>query len=142
MATADIFDTVLGDIPEPKYAPDGKYRALIREVKAAENPNTGNKGRELDFRLLEALSGQDTTGVELSEERVRDTIWVTEKSAFIARETVQKMAPDLLPTVPLKEAFEQLRGREVVIHLKKITTDRTGKPLRFPRLQVDGYEAA
>lgn len=142
MSTADIFDTVLGDIPEPQYAPDGKYRALVTDVKVAENPKNGNRGRELAFRLLEPLSGQDVTGVNLAEERVRDTIWVTDKSSFIARETVQKMAPDITPATKLSEAFEQLRGREVVIHIKKVTTDRNGAALRFPRIQVAGYEAA
>ena len=142
MSNADIFDTILGDIQTKRTAPGGKYRALVHDVKEANNPKNGNRGRELHFRLLDAMNGQDLTDVSLEDEQVRDTIWVTPKSLPIARETIQRMAPDTPSTLGIREAFENLRGREVIIHTELMTMGRDGKPLRFPRLQVTGYEAA
>ena len=140
--TNDIFDVVLGDIQVRRTAPSGKYLAMITEVKEANNPNNGNKGRELHLRLLEAQSGQDLTDVDLTNEQVRDTIWVTAKSQTIARETIQRIAPDTPENMSMREAFENLRGRNVVIHADLITKNMKGEPLRFPRLQVKAYEAA
>ncbi len=140
--TQDVFDTLLGDIQTIKSAPDGTYRALIVDVKEANNPNNGNKGRELHFRLLTPLSGQDMSSVSLQDERVRDTVWVTPKSLNVVRDTViSKIAPDLPATLPIKEAFELLKGRECTITLELETKDRQGNILRFPRHKVKAYAA-
>lgn len=140
--TSDVFDTLLGDIQTIKPAPEGTYRVLITDVKEANNPNNGNRGRELHFRLLTPLSGQDMTNVSLQDERVRDTVWVTPKSTSVVRDTViGKIAPDLPLTLPLREAFELLKGRECTVTLKLETKDRAGAVLRFPRHKVEAYAA-
>ena len=140
--TEDIFDTILGDIEIIRSAPNGEYEAVVAGTKRVSNPATGNKGVEVEFKLLAGTSGQDLNGVDLSAEKVRETFWVTPKSARIVRDTIKQLAPDVPDSVSLGEAFDRLVGRRVMVNLEQITQDRQGNPLRFPRLNVKSYRAA
>ena len=142
MSNEDIFDTILGDIEVVRSAPNGQYEAVIKGHKQVKNPNSGNNGMEVDFTLLSPLSGQDMNGVDLSAERVSETFWVTPKSARIVRDSIKRIAPDLADDISLREAFEHLVGRRVILDLEQQTEDRKGNALRFPRLNVKSFKAA
>ena len=142
MSTDDIFDTILGNIEVIRTAPPGEYEAVVVGSKRVSNPNNGNKGMEVEFKLLAATGSQDLDGVDLSAEKVRETFWVTPKSARIVRDNLKALAPDITDDVSLGEAFDRLTGRRVYLDLEQMTQDRKGNPLRFPRLNVRAYRAA
>lgn len=137
----DLFDTVINsdaaDRPPFRQAPPGDYLAKVREVKEVK-ANSGNRGIELTFTLLEAYHDADMEGVELSKCNLRDTQWVTEAALPYVQERLVRINADT-KGVSIREAMEILPGSEVVVKIKHVTENSRGEPLRTPRLEVTSY---
>lgn len=76
-----MLDQVLTSNPAAaarRPTPEGDYTLVLRSYKEAKNPKNGNEGFELTFGLLEALSGQDLEGVDISRASAYFTLWITE----------------------------------------------------------------
>ncbi len=137
-----LFDEVISvtdsDKPAFRQAPEGNYLATVRAARKVK-ANSGTEGIELQFTMQENLdAGADMDGVDLSRCRLRDTVWVSEKSVDIARRTLSRIAPETVGHT-FTDALDMLPGAEVVVQVKHQTTDRNGTPRNIPYLEVKGY---
>lgn len=137
-----IFDEVVlntdTDKPPFRQAPVGDYLATVRSARRVK-ANSGTEGIAMDFTLQEALSPDaEMDGVDLARCRLRDTVWVTDKSIDIARRTLARINPETVGST-FTDALDILPGSEVVVKVTHQTEDRDGKPLNIPYLEVGGY---
>lgn len=137
----DLFDTIIDNAgaerPAFRQAPVGDYLVVVREAKEVK-ANSGTRGIELNFTLLEYLGDGDMTGVDLSKCRARDTLWVSEKSFEFTKEKLARITSEVVGISP-RDALDVLPGNEVVVRISHETENRDGTPLRTPRLKVDRY---
>ena len=138
---SDLFDTIVtaGDTERPSFrqAPVGDYLASVREARTV-TANTGNKGIEVTFTLQENLNGADMEDVDLAKCRVKDTLWVTEKTIDFVKEKLGRISPET-EGISIRDCVDVLPSSEVVLRIAHITHDREGKELRTPWLEVKGY---
>lgn len=137
-----IFDEVIlntdTDKPAFRQAPVGDYLVTVRSARKTK-ANSGTEGIAMEFTMQEALTPDlDMDGVDLSRCRLRNTVWVTDKSLDIARRTLARISPETVGK-SFTDALDILPGSEVVVKLKHQTEDRDGKPLNIPYLEVDGF---
>lgn len=138
----DLFEKVIesaqAETPSYRQAPVGPYLCVVREAKEVK-AQSGNKGIELTFTLLEALDSEaDMEGVDLSKARLKDTLWVTEKNLPYVQEKISRLSPEAVGQT-FRDALDILPGSEVVLTIGHITEDKDGKPIRTPWLKVDRY---
>lgn len=135
-----LFDEVIehteSDKPPFRQAPVGNYLVTVRQARKVK-ANSGTEGIELQYTMQEALDPDaDMEGVDLSRCRLRQTVWISEKSLDIARRTLARIAPETVGQT-FTDALDILPGAEVVVTVKHITEDRAGQPLNIPYLEVD-----
>lgn len=137
----DLFDSVIDNTgaerPAFRQAPAGDYLVVVREAKEIK-AHSGTRGIEMNFTMLEALDGNDMEGVDLARCRLRDTLWVSEKSVEYTKEKLGRITPEVVG-ISFRDALDVLPGNEVVVRIKHETENRDGTPLKTPRLQVDRY---
>lgn len=139
---SDLFDSIISNAaserPAFRQAPPGEYLAKVQGVKTVK-ANSGTQGLELTFTILEPMnSALDMEGVELAKCRLRDTLWVTEKSLEITQQRLGRINPETIGNT-IRDALDILPGSEVVVRLSHETQNRDGSPLNTPRLKVDAY---
>jgi len=139
---SDLFESVISsnasERPAFRQAPPGDYFVKVQSVKKVK-ANSGTEGLELTFTMVEpAQTTLDMAGVELAKCRLRDTIWITEKSLEIAKERLARINSETQGNT-ISEALDILPGSEVVVRLSHETQNRDGTVLNTPRLKVDGY---
>lgn len=139
---SDLFESVISnnasERPAFRQAPPGDYFAKVQGAKKVK-ANSGTQGLELTFTLIEpAQTTLDMEGVELAKCRLRDTIWVTEKSLEIAKERLARINSDTQGNT-ISDALDILPGSDVVVRLSHETQNRDGTVLNTPRLKVDAY---
>jgi hypothetical protein len=139
---SDLFESVISnnasERPAFRQAPPGDYFAKVQGVKKVK-ANSGTQGLELTFTLVEpAQTTLDMEGVELAKCRLRDTIWITEKSLDIAKERLANINSDTQGNT-ISDALDILPGSDVVVRLSHETQNRDGTVLNTPRLKVDRY---
>jgi len=137
-----LFDTMISatdaEAPAFRQAPEGNYLVTVRAARKVK-ANSGTEGIELQFTIQENLDeGADLEGVTLSKVRLRDTLWVSEKTIERVRRDVVRIEP-ATQGKSLSDAIEDLPGAEVVVKVKHITEDRNGKTLDTPWLEVSSY---
>lgn len=135
-----LFDEVIenteSDRPAFRQAPEGNYLVTVRQARKV-SAKTGTEGIELQFTMQENLDpSADMDGVDLSRCRLRETIWVSEKSIDIARRTLARISPETVGKT-FTDALDILPGVELVAEVKHITEDRNGQPLNIPYLEVN-----
>jgi hypothetical protein len=138
---SDLFDSVItestAERPAFRQAPPGDYLVTIRAAKEVK-ANSGTKGVEFTFTIMENVDGSDLEGVDLSKCRLTDTQWVTEKTLDFVRERFIRIAPETKGTT-IRDAMDILPGNEAIVTIEHETTNRDGTPLRTPRLSVLRY---
>ena len=139
---SDLFESVISnnasERPAFRQAPPGDYFAKVQGAKKVK-ANSGTQGLELTFTLVEpAQTTLDMEGVELAKCRLRDTIWITEKSLDIAKERLANINSDTQGNT-ISDALDILPGSDVVVRLSHETQNRDGTVLNTPRLKVDRY---
>ena len=139
---SDLFESVISnnasERPAFRQAPPGDYFAKVQGAKKVK-ANSGTQGLELTFTLVEpAQNTIDMEGVELAKCRLRDTIWITEKSLEIAKERLVNINSDTQGNT-ISDALDILPGSDVVVRLSHETQNRDGTVLNTPRLKVDRY---
>lgn len=139
---SDLFESVISnnasERPAFRQAPPGDYFAKVQGVKKVK-ANSGTQGLELTFTLVEPTQTTiDMEGVELAKCRLRDTIWVTEKSLEMAKERLANINSDTQGNT-ISDALDILPGSDVVVRLSHETQNRDGTVLNTPRLKVDRY---
>lgn len=137
-----LFDSVIenteSDKPAFRQAPEGNYLVTVRQARKVK-ANSGTEGIELQFTMQENLDDDtDMEGVDLARCRLRNTIWVSEKSIDIARRTLSRIAPETVGQT-FTDALDILPGAEAVVTIQHITEDRNNKPLNIPYLEVKSY---
>jgi hypothetical protein len=132
-----IIDNAGAERPAFRQAPVGDYLVVVREAKEVK-ANSGTRGIELNFTLLEYLGDGDMDGVDLSKCRARDTLWISEKSVEFAKEKMARITPEVVG-ISFRDSLDVLPGNEVVVRVSHETENRDGTPLRTPRLKVDRY---
>ena len=145
---SNLFDDIITasdqtERPAYRQIPPGRYRAIVREAKEV-TANTGNKGIEMVFTVLEPVEPIDLEGSDPAKARLRDTIWITEGTVNSKYPPKDKLAAITAEAVGLsyRDAIQVLPGNEVIVNLKHGYTDRNGEPLRTPRLDVVSYVSA
>lgn len=137
----DLFDTIISnntsERPAFRQAPEGDYLVTVREAKII-TAGTGTKGIEMTFTIQENLNGADLEGVELSKCRLRDTQYVTDKTAEYVVERLGRINPETVGQT-IRDSLDLLPGSEVVVKIKHVTHNRQGEELRTPWLEVSGY---
>jgi len=124
-----IFDTPIGEIEERKYAPVGKYLGTLTKYSMGQSAQKGTPFVEMEFKVLEGLSGQDLEGVDLKTAKFAKKFYVTEDSKNILFETLAKLlGKEEVKGLTPNEALEQSVGRPVqfVVELGK-PNPNTGK---------------
>ena len=138
---ADLFDTVISQTaserPAFRQAPPGDYLATVQSVKFVK-ANSGTQGIELTYTLSEPMHDEDMTGVELAKCRLRDTMWISEKSINIVQERLSRISPEVVGNT-LRDVADILPGNDVVVNLSHETQNRDGTALNTPRLKVERY---
>ena len=139
---SDLFESVISnnasERPAFRQAPPGDYFAKVQGAKKVK-ANSGTQGLELTFTLVEpAQTTLDMEGVDLAKCRLRDTIWITEKSLDIAKERLANINSDTQGNT-ISDALDILPGSDVVVRLSHETQNRDGTVLNTPRLKVDRY---
>ncbi len=139
---ADLFDIVIdssgAERPAFRQAPVGDYVVVVREARKV-TANTGSTGIELQFTMSEYLGDEAAMeGVDLAKCRLRDTLWVTEKTADFTKEKLMRITPEV-QGLSFTDALDVLPGQEVVVKVKHITHNRQGEELKTPWLEVAGY---
>lgn len=139
---SDLFESVISnnasERPAFRQAPPGDYFAKVQGVKKVK-ANTGTQGLELTFTITDpAQTTLDMEGVELAKCRLRDTIWVTEKSLESVRDKLTRINTETGGNT-ITEALDILPGSDVVVSLSHETQNRDGTVLNTPRLKVDRY---
>ena len=139
---SDLFESVISnnasERPAFRQAPPGDYFAKVQGVKKVK-ANSGTQGLELTFTITDpAQTTLDMEGVELAKCRLRDTIWITEKSLDMAKERLANINSDTQGNT-ISDALDILPGSDVVVRLSHETQNRDGTVLNTPRLKVDRY---
>ena len=139
---SDLFESVISsnasERPAFRQAPPGDYFVKVQSAKKVK-ANSGTQGLELTFTMVEpAQTTLDMEGVELAKCRLRDTIWVTEKSLELVRDKLVRINSETQDNT-LTEALDILPGSEVVVRLSHETQNRDGTVLNTPRLKVNNY---
>lgn len=138
---ADLFDTVIQETaserPAFRQAPPGDYLVTVQSVKFVK-ANSGTQGIELTYTLTEPMHGEDMTGVELSKCRLRDTMWISEKSINIVQERLSRITTEVVGNT-LRDVADILPGNDVVVNISHETQNRDGTALNTPRLKVERY---
>lgn len=137
--TKSLLDQVLTSNPAAaprKPTPPGSYSMVVREVKAARNPNNGNEGFEIISGLIDATGGQDVEGVDLSRAQAYYTLWITEGtiSAGIAERVLTELGAfqeGETPRAMLEAAVGNTYDGAVELRAKDVEAGRA-----FPRLDV------
>ncbi len=136
-----LFDEVISNSaaerPAFRQAPPGDYLVAVRGAKVVK-ANSGTEGIELEFTLREAMHNEDMEGVDLSKCRLRDTLWVTDKTLDNVKTKLARINSDTQGGT-LRDALDVLPGSEVVVRLSHETHRRDGTPLNTPQLKVEGY---
>lgn len=137
----DMFDSIIensaSERPAFRQAPVGDYLVVVREAKAIKAAS-GTGGIELNFTMLEYFGDADMDGVDLGRCRLRDTLWVSEKSAEFAKEKMVRITSEVVG-LSFRDALDVLPGNEVVVRISHETENRDGTPLKTPRLKVERY---
>ena len=139
---SDLFETVISnnasERPAFRQAPPGDYFVKVQGAKKVK-ANSGTQGIELTFTMVEpAQTTLDMEGVELAKCRLRDTIYITEKSLEMAKERLANINSDTQGNT-ISDALDILPGSDVVVRLSHETQNRDGTVLNTPRLKVDRY---
>lgn len=138
---ADLFDTVISntaaDRPAFRQAPAGEYLATVQSVKIVK-ANSGTQGLEITFTMIDPLHPHDMTGVDLSKCRLRDTLWISEKSLPVVQDRLARISKDTVGN-SIRDAVDILPGSDVVVSVAHETENRDGTPLNTPRLAVARY---
>lgn len=139
---SDLFESVISnnasERPAFRQAPPGDYFAKVQGAKKVK-ANSGTQGLELTFTIIDpAQTTLDMEGVELAKCRLRDTIWITEKSLEMAKERLANINSDTQGNT-ISDALDILPGSYVVVRLSHETQNRDGTVLNTPRLKVDRY---
>ena len=138
---ADLFDTVIQETaserPAFRQAPPGDYLVTVQSVKFVK-ANSGTQGIELPYTLTEPMHSEDMTGVELSKCRLRDTMWISEKSINIVQERLSRITTEVVGNT-LRDVADILPGNDVVVNISHETQNRDGTALNTPRLKVERY---
>lgn len=138
---ADLFDTVISntaaDRPAFRQAPAGEYLATVQSVKIVK-ANSGTQGLEITFTMIDPLHPHDMTGVDLSKCRLRDTLWISEKSLPVVQDRLARISKDTVGN-SIRDAVDILPGSDVVVSVAHETENRDGTPLNTPRLTVSRY---
>lgn len=140
---SDLFDTVISatesERPAFRQAPEGDYLVVVSQAREVTSAQKGTKGIELTFTMLENLDADaDMEGVDLSKCRLRNTQWVTENTVQYVQERLSRIAPETAGHT-FRDSLDILPGAEVVVRVKHITQDRSGKTLRTPWLDADRF---
>lgn len=135
----DVFDKIIGenlsDGPSFRQAPPGAYLAMIRSVTKTTS-KLNNPGLKLDFTLIEALHGEDMTGVQLSKCRANTVLWLTPAALPYTQSTLRILNPGTNGKT-IRDAMDILPGTELVIIVSHTTHDSNGKELNIPWLNVE-----
>ena len=139
---SDLFESVISnnasERPAFRQAPPGDYFAKVQSAKKVK-ANSGTQGLELTFTITDpAQTTLDMEGVELAKCRLRDTIYITDKSLDIAKERLANINSDTQGNT-ISDALDILPGSDVVVRLSHETQNRDGTVLNTPRLKVDRY---
>lgn len=139
---SDLFDSIISNAaserPAFRQAPPGEYFVKVQGAKPVK-ANSGTQGLEITFTLVEpAQKTLDMEGVELAKCRLRDTLWVTEKSLTVTQEKLSRINSETIGNT-IRDAIDILPGSDVVVRLSHETQNRDGSPLNTPRLKVDAY---
>lgn len=138
----DLFDSVIdstgAERPAFRQAPVGDYLVVVREARKV-TAGTGSTGIELSFTMREYFGDEAALeGVDLAKCRLKDTLWVTEKTIDFTKEKLARIT-DEVKGVSFTEALDILPGQEVVVKVAHITKNRQGEELKTPWLEVKGY---
>ena len=138
---ADLFDTVVSNTtaerPAFRQAPVGDYLVTVQSVKIVK-ANSGTQGLELTYTMVEPMHDHDMTGVDLAKCRLRDTLWVSEKSLPIVQDRLSRINTDTVGN-SIRDALDILPGSDVVVTVAHETENRDGTPLNTPRLAASRY---
>ncbi len=138
---ADLFDSVVSNSaserPSFRQAPVGDYLVTVQSVKIVK-ANSGTQGLELTYTMNEPMHDHDMSDVDLSKCRLRDTLWVSEKSLSIVQDRLSRINNETVGN-SIRDALDILPGSEVVVTVDHETANRDGTPLRTPRLTVSRY---
>ena len=137
----DLFDAIIDNVgaerPAFRQAPVGDYLVVVREAKEVK-ANSGTRGIELNYTLVEYLGDADMEGVDLARCRLKDSLWVSEKSVEYTKEKIARITPEVVG-ISFRDALDVLPGNEVVVRVSHETENRDGTPLKTPRLKADRY---
>jgi hypothetical protein len=90
----EIGNMSITDIPDPPLLPIGTYLVVITAQPEVRDAATGNKGWKFPLCFLQARDDVDMQDLatalaasqsKLTDVKIDDTFWVTEKSAYLLR---------------------------------------------------------
>ena len=116
----------------PPPVPEGYYKLRLGNYQERRVGEDQKLLAEFEVRILEALSGQDLSGVDIGKVKPRFTLWFTAKAAGFTRGIIQTINPGASSNRP--EALQSLIGAEV-IGLLKLQQDK--KRPEFTNVIVD-----
>lgn len=139
---ADLFDSVIDasqtERPAFRQAPVGDYLVIIQGARKIV-AGTGSTGIELTFTMTEYMGDESALeGVDLSKCRLKDTLWVTEKTVDYTKEKLARISPEVVG-LSFTDALDVLPGQELVVNVRHITHNRDGEELKTPWLEVKSY---
>jgi hypothetical protein len=139
-------DNVNFDFSKPakvfRALPSGRYLAHIIEDKETVSQG-GTPGLQVLFGVDSALDNQDLTDIDLARVKVFDTHWITEKSIGVVQDNFfRKVFPEYEgKSLDLATARNEMINRPVVINIRTLLKDKNGATLKYPRYEVQTYEA-
>lgn len=123
----DILELNPHEVPEIREIPEGKYSGNVVDYVIKENTN-GTQYVQFSFRVTEALSGQDMTGVQTNLRVFSKRIFLTEKSLPLAAKELIKFG------VPKADSFrtwiEAVPGTSVVFDVAIEKSKTSGREFR------------
>lgn len=138
MTDLSILDTNLDEVQEPRQAPPGHYLATATNFKVDKIPNEKETPyADIEFRLNEALDGQDLTGVNLNRP-IYGRIWLTADSLGRAKQELRKFGNPIEGT-NLRAALEQIVGCVVKV---KVDLDKRAADRGYDKRLVANWEPA
>jgi hypothetical protein len=129
MSTDSILTMSPADVETIRDLPDGRFRGKVVDYKIETNMN-GNQFVQFSFRAEEPLDGQDMTGVETNMRVYSKKVYLTKKSAPLAKKELNLFGIDGDQFPNWTEWFDALTGHEVVFTLETETNPTTKRTYR------------
>jgi hypothetical protein len=116
MTDLSLMDMNIDDVQESRDLPPGGYVATVTNYKSDKIPNEKQTEYvDVEFRILEAVDGQDLAGVNLNRP-VYGRIWASPAAAGAAKKELNKFGVDVTG-LKFKDAFDKIVGATVRVQV-------------------------